>query len=115
MDYPGPDRRVHKVYLTRNTEYHLKDNVCVAVRDRGTRQFRNAHIALSLKMEGGVKIFANGAVVPNIAQPLIGDAMFFNVPMGDGEYRQIVTSRVEQIDRPPKRDVMMYPRTRARV
>ena len=109
MAYQGTERRRHRVYITRNTEYHLRDGVCVAVRDRRSRSFRPAHIALDLKLEGGVKIYPNGALVPNVAEPTAGDAIFFTRPGPDGESQQIVTSRVEKIDRPPKRDVMLYP------
>jgi hypothetical protein len=109
MEKQGSERRIHKVYITRNTEYHLRNEVCVAVRDRKSRSFRPAHIALNLRLEGGVKIFANGALIPNIKRPEVGDAIFFTrVDMG-GDEKQIVTSRVEQIDRPSKRDVMLYP------
>lgn len=110
MSYEGRDRRRHKVYRTRNTEYHLRDGVCVAVRDRASQTWRTAHIALSLKMEGGVKIYTNGAVIPNVADPQPGDAIYFTDKTATGEERQIVTSRVEAVDRPPKRDVMSYPR-----
>jgi hypothetical protein len=109
MSYQGKERRRHRVYVTRNTEYHVRDEVCVAVRDRGSNAWRSAHIALNLKIEGGVKLFSNGAVIPNLASPSVGDAMFFNVMSSDGEERQIVTSRIEKIDRPPKRVVLSYP------
>lgn len=112
MEYQGKERRRHRVYVTRNTEYHLRDNVCVAVRDRRSRAFRPAHVALNLKIEGGVKIFANGAMIPNIARPDVGDAIFFNHVSSDGQEKQIVTSRIERIDRPSKRDVMLYPSER---
>lgn len=109
MEYQGKERRRHHVYVTRNTEYHLRDNICVAVRDRRSRTFRPGHAALNLKVEGGVKIFANGSMVPNIERPAVGDAIFFNHTDRDGAERQIVTSRVERIDRPSRRDVMLYP------
>ncbi len=38
-DYAGPDRRRHRVYVTKNTEYHFRDGFCVAVRDRRTGDF----------------------------------------------------------------------------
>lgn len=110
MSYEGQDRRRHRVYVTRNTEYHVRDGVCVAVRDRASNAFRKGHIALDLKLEGAVKIYDNGAVVPHIAEPIIGDAIYFNRPMTAGKDHQIVTSRLEGIGRPPKRDVMTYPR-----
>ena len=34
--YSGPDRRKRRMYVTHNTEYHLHDGVCVAVRDKHT-------------------------------------------------------------------------------
>jgi len=108
MSYQGTERRRHRVYVTRNTEYHLRDGVCVAVRDRQSRSFRDAHIALHLKLEGIVKMYSNGAVLPHVAEPQVGDAIYFNDKRGEEE-RQIVTSRLEKIDRPSKNDVMLYP------
>ena len=114
MGYQGVERRRHRVYVTRNTEYHLRDGVCVAVRDRRSQSFRSAHIALNLKLEGVVKTYSNGAVLPHAAEPAVGDAIYFNERGMDGhDDRQIVTSRLEKIDRPSKHDVMSYPELRA--
>jgi hypothetical protein len=110
MGYQGNDRRRHKVYVTRNTEYHVRDGICVAVRDRRSRSFRGAHLALNLKLEGGVRIYPNGAMIPNIENPDVGDAIFFTMMGADGESRQIVTSRLEKVDRPLKTTVALYPR-----
>jgi hypothetical protein len=112
MGFQGSDRRRHKVYITRNTEYHLRDGICVAVRDRRSRSFRGAHIALNLRLEGGVKIYPNGAMIPNLENPDVGDAIFFTHIGPEGEPKQIVTSRLEKVDRPPKTDVALYPRVR---
>ena len=110
MGYQGVERRRHLVYVTRNTEYHLRDGVCVAVRDRQSKNFRNAHIALNLKLEGVVKTYSNDAVLPTATEPTPGDAIYFNERGTDGnEDRQIVTSRLEKIDRPSKHDVLAYP------
>ncbi len=111
--YQGSDRRRHRVYITRNTEYHLRDGICVAVRDRKSRSFRAAHIALNLRMEGGVRIYANGALIPNVENPAEGDAIFFTHVGPEGDMKQIVTSRVEKIDRPVKTIVALYPRAAA--
>ncbi|APR76352.1 Hypothetical protein A7982_01699 [Minicystis rosea] len=110
MGYQGHERRRHKVYITRNTEYHVRDGVCVAVRDRRSRSFRSAHIALNLKLSGGVRLYSNGALIPNEESPEVGDAIFFTMIGTDGDARQIVTSRLEKVDRPPKTDVALYPR-----
>jgi hypothetical protein len=114
MAYKGSDRRRHRVYVTRNTEYHLRDGVCVAVRDRRSRAFRAAHIALNLRMEGGVRIYPSGAMIPNVVAPEAGDAIFFVRQDPDGELKQIVTSRVERVDRPAKNIVALYPAVVAR-
>jgi hypothetical protein len=109
MAYQGTERRKHRVYVTRNTEYHVRDGVCVAVRDRKSRAFRSAHIALNLRVEGGVRIYPNGAMIPNVEHPAEGDAIFFTHTGPDGEVRQIVTSRLERVDRPAKTIVALYP------
>ena len=109
MSYQGTERRRHRIYVTRNTEYHLRDGVCVAVRDRHTNTFRDAHVAINLKVEGGVRLFPNGAAVPNVPQPGVGDALFFSQNLGPTAPRQIVTSRIERIARPSKEDVQAYP------
>jgi len=112
-NYQGSDRRRHRVYVTRNTEYHIRDGICVAVRDRPSRAFRAAHIALNLRMEGGVRLYPNGALIPNVENPVEGDAIFFTHVNPDGEMKQIVTSRVEKVDRPAKTIVALYPRASA--
>jgi hypothetical protein len=81
----------------------------VAVRDRHTRTFRPAHVAINLRVEGGVRLFPNGAALPNIPHPDVGDALFFSQHLGPTSPRQIVTSRIEKIDRPSKEDVAAYP------
>lgn len=98
------------MFLTRNTEYHVRDDICVAVRDRSSKRFLEGHMALSLKLEGGVKLHANGCAVPSLDAPTAGDAIYFNYKNRSGEERQIVTSRVEAIARPEKRVVESYPR-----
>ena len=46
--YDGPERRIHKVYVTRNTEYHVRAGLCVAVRPR-KGEWVTDHHALSMK------------------------------------------------------------------
>jgi hypothetical protein len=107
MGFQGIERRRHRVYVTRNTEYHLRDGVCVAVRDRRTSSFRDAHIVLRLKLEGTIRLGPSGAD-PIITEPEIGDALLFLQPLSDGRPRQITTSRIERIVRPEKQDVLGY-------
>lgn len=105
MAYQGHERRRHKVFITRNTEYHVRDDVCVAVRDVRSKRWQVGHVAVQRKVEGAVRLFANGAVIPNLDEPKLGDAIYFS----DGEDRQIVTSRVVSIGRPQKAVVLSYP------
>ncbi len=98
------ERRRHRVYITRNTEYHFRDGLCVAVRDRRSGDFLPGHLALQHRLGGGLKFFTNGAIVPNAGDPRLGEALFF---AADG--RDLVTSPLERIDRPAKSLVDAYP------
>ncbi len=107
MTYTGVERRRHKVYVTRNTEYHLRDGICVAVRDRRSARFWDAHIALSLTLAGTVKRDAHGTDSSE-KEPKPGDSLLFLQPLSDGRARPITTSTIEQIDRPSKQIVENY-------
>ncbi|MEZ4295722.1 MAG: hypothetical protein R3B70_12155 [Polyangiaceae bacterium] len=109
MSYTGTERRIHKVYVTRNTEYHVREGVCVAVRDRNGGGFHTAHMALSLRMDGAVRVYSNGGLVPHANQPEPGDAIYFTYQRPDGEERQIVTSKLLSVERPAKAVVRAYP------
>jgi len=98
------ERRRHRVYVTKNTEYHFRDGFCVAVRDRRTGDFLHGHLALRRRMHGGVKFYLNGAVVPNPGEPRLGEALYF---ASDG--RDLITSPLEGVERPSKELVKAYP------
>lgn len=100
----GPERRRHRVYVTRNTEYHFRDGFCVAVRDRRSGDFLQGHLAVSRRVHGGLKFFPNGAIFPNPGDPKPGEALYF---AADG--RDLVTSPIERIERPAKEIVEAYP------
>jgi hypothetical protein len=102
--FTGPERRRHRVYITRNTEYHLRDGVCIAVRDRRTGDFLNGHLALRRRVHGGLRFFLNGAIIPNPGEPRPGEAIYF---ADDG--RDLVTSPLERVERPAKELVARYP------
>jgi hypothetical protein len=110
--FEGQDRRRHRVYVTRNTEYHFRDGTCVAVRDRRTGDFLHGHLALRRRTVGGLRFFLNGAIVPNPGEPREGEALYFALSdtlSEDGEGRDLVTSPVERIERPSKQLVEAYP------
>jgi hypothetical protein len=102
--YAGTERRRHKVFLTRNTEYHFRDALCVAVRDRRTGEWLPGHLALRRQLFGSIRFFMNGALLPNPGEPKIGEALFF----GEGG-RDLITSPLESVERPPKELVEDYP------
>lgn len=108
MSYEGRERRRNRVYVTRNTEYHLRDDVCVAVRDRGSGAFRDAHIVVRLRLEGCIKITPKGGAAPGPLPAQVGDALLFMDEMPEGGQRQITTSRVEKIERPDLSDLPRY-------
>ncbi len=102
--FRGNDRRRHKVFMTRNTEYHFRDELCVAVRDRRSGEWLPGHLALRRPLFGSIRFFMNGALLPTPGDPKIGEALFF----GDGG-RDLITSPLEAVERPAKELVAEYP------
>lgn len=103
-NYCGPERRRHRMYVTRNTEYHFRDRICVAVRDRSSGNFLESHLALRRELSGAVRFYSNGAAVPTLDEPKVGEALFFGL-----EGRELVTSLLAGIERPEKVVVATYP------
>ncbi len=102
--YTGLDRRLHRMYVTRNTEYHFCGRTCVAVRDRRTGHFLNTHEAVRRQLSGGVKYQENGTAIPSLAAPQIGEALYFGE-----EGRELVTILCSSIERPSRSLVASYP------
>jgi len=103
--YAGPDRRVHRMFVTKNTEYHLRSNLCVAVRDRHSNVWLEGHLAVGRRLTGAVRAPKAGALaVPGENEPSVGDALYFS----DGQ-RQLVTSVLCAVDRPARDLVHAYP------
>jgi len=102
--YSGHDRRQHRVYVTRNTEYHFRGQTYIAVRDRKTGRFLQSHLAVQRTLSGGVKYQENGTAIPSCAAPQVGEALYFG---DDG--RELVTSLCSSIERPEPRLVAAYP------
>src|SRR5688500_4233875 len=102
--YRGPERRVHRTYVTRNTEYHFRGDRCVAVRDLRTGQWLLGHAAVNRKLSGGVRFHGNGTAVPSFQAPGIGDALYFD----DSDGGELITSALARVQRPSKGDVSSY-------
>lgn len=99
----APERRRHKVFVTRNTEYHFRDRMCVAVRDRRTGDFLPGHLALKRELAGGVHRMPNGTLIPRDDDPSLGEALYF---MANG--LDLVTSPLLRVERPVKDIVKTY-------
>ncbi|MFO7178423.1 MAG: hypothetical protein DIU78_006975 [Pseudomonadota bacterium] len=102
--YAGPERRIHRLYVTRNTEYHFRGDRCVAVRDRKTRTWLPAHLAVNRRLSGAVRLLPSGCAVPTDTPPSVGESLYFG---DDG--RELVTSTVCDIRRPEREVVALYP------
>ena len=98
------ERRRHRMFVTKNTEYHFRDGVCVAVRDRRSETWLPAHLALQRKLTGRVRFQPNGVAIPDSGAPDVGEALYFGE---DG--RELVTSLRTGVERPAKRLVTSYP------
>ena len=103
MIYDGKERRIHKVYITRNTEYHVRRDRCVAVRDRRSGEWFRAHLALQSRVSGAIRFNRQGGIFPNLGAPQIGDSLFFQA-----SGRDLVTSAVLSVERPPRGTVRTY-------
>jgi hypothetical protein len=103
--FSGADRRRHKVYVTHNTEYHTRDGVCVAVRDRRTGQWETHHKALGHKMTGSIHTPQFNGDFPFRNTPEPGDQVVFD----DGRRHHVITSELERVTRPPREIVQYYP------
>jgi hypothetical protein len=100
--YTGPERRIHKIYVTENTEYHVRRGVCVAVRPRTPHAgWVEGNRAVRMRLEGH---FRPGTAMPTIGLPQVGFRLYFA-----GAGHDIITSPLVAIVRPPKEDVAQYP------
>ena len=99
--YEGEERRQHKVFVTKNTEYHVRAGTVVGVRPRGSKDWFESHEALEMRLEG---FLPSGAHLPQPGVPKPGNRVYFATRDND-----VVTSPVVAIVRPPKTTVAEYP------
>lgn len=91
----GHERRRHRVFKTKHTEYHLRDDECVGVRDRGSGLWILDHAALRLR----------ALSVPTLEDSArwLGQRLQFW-----GRRTDVLTSPVVDIERPDRRTVGNY-------
>jgi hypothetical protein len=105
MGYFGPERRIHRIFITRNTEYHMRQRTCVRIRDRQSGRWVENHRALNLIMTGSYPFGSSDSDINLSDVPEIGECVFLNANGID-----LITSPVLAIER-PSRDVVrtQYP------
>lgn len=101
-EYNGPERRIHKVFITRNSAYYLKSGICKAVKDLKSNTWLENHKTINCKVIGGLR-FQGGGVIPKVGLPELGECIYF-----DCEGDDIVTSPVNDVQRPPKEVVKKF-------
>ncbi len=97
----GPERRRHKLLVTQNTEYHLRDRCCVAVRDLWSGRWRDDHPAIGKRLFGAVRPSPRG--LEPLSAPEVDSLLWFE--NGDND---ILTSRLTTVTRPPKSALCHY-------
>jgi hypothetical protein len=97
------ERRRNQMFVTRNTEYHLRDSRCVAVRDRRSDTWLEGHLAIGRELSGGVRVLKNGVAVPIPDAPQVGEALYFSTGG-----RELITSVLCSIERPPREVAVRY-------
>ncbi len=101
LSYLGRERRRHRLYVTQNTEYHLRDRVCVGVRDLWSGRWRPDHPAVGKRLFGAVR--SGEAGLEPLAAPEVDSLLWFE--NGDND---ILTSRLTVITRPHRRCLDRY-------
>ena len=96
----------YRIFLTRNSEYHVESHVCVGVRDRRTGHWVQDHPALRRALLSAVA--ANGGLQA-LYQPCLGERLEFDV---DGA--ALRTSAVLDIEERDARATMPRPVRRER-
>jgi len=94
------------MYVTRNSEYHFRDTLCVRVRDLQTGRWLDSHLAIGRKLSGAIRLTQDGRPVPTPAAPGIGEALYFGE-----EGRDLITSVLCAVERPSAGAVQTYAAT----
>ncbi|MCH2110246.1 MAG: hypothetical protein MK135_13035, partial [Polyangiaceae bacterium] len=74
-----------------------------AVRDRQSDSWLERHVAKGHRLEGTVRVLANGEAIPQNGGPQLGEALYFT----SGE-RELVTSLLCEVARPSRSTIQEY-------
>ena len=101
MSYSGPDRRRHRVFVTRHTEYHMRDRHCVAVRDKTSGDWQATHVAVGQELVGVLFLEPKKPILhADATEPPLGWRLCFA--------NDTVTSPLCAVERPPREIVARY-------
>jgi len=101
MTYTGPERRKNRVLKTSNSEYHLRENCVVAVRDTETRAWQQTHRAVGEQLVGGILITDCGSWRVNFDGAEVGERLCFS--------NDLMTTPLVEVTRPSVDTVDSYP------
>jgi len=93
------ERRRHVVYVTKNTEYHCRDQECVGVKNVNTGIWLKSHPALRARLLGAIQIKKG---ILQRKRPAIGLRLIF---LKD---KSVLTTRVLFKGRPERNSVFSY-------
>lgn len=101
------ERRRRRVLVTQNTEYHLDEDLVVAVRDRRTGAWLERHLAVGARYACGVRLLYDGSAERGDAEPQLGEALYLRGG------RDLITTALLAVERPDRDTVADYPASRA--
>jgi hypothetical protein len=101
MSYTGPERRKNRVLKTSNSEYHLRENRVVAVRDTTTRTWQQQHRALGETLVGGILVTDAGSYRINFEGAEVGERLCFSNDLMTTPLREVARPSVETVDSYP--------------
>jgi hypothetical protein len=97
------ERRRHRMFVTGNTEYHVKDDICVGIRKIGDGTWITKAKALKARLVGGINSISE-ILYASPSFPTVGQSLLFINDEGE----DIVTTKVTHIVRPPMEAVRYY-------
>lgn len=91
------------MFVTKNTEYHMKDNICVGIRKLKNGLWIKNGKAIKARLIGSIRS-VDDIIMAKGTEPAVGEPLLFI--NDDGE--DIVTTTLSEIKRPPKEAVNNY-------
>ena len=89
------------VFVTENTEYHTRDHVCVAVRDRHSHQWIRGHMAIGSPVSGSFASGPGDDFAIHIGSVSLGERICFE--------NGVLTSHVCSVRSPGPNTLSCYP------